>query len=148
VTVGFMLPIDRALLVSEWPDYNCSREPCPTCQETHVRGHRPDCAHDLALSERGYPDQESRDRARALLKQAEGATGAGGGIEPVFRCTPEGAAAFGKVLALGEPFVPPPGAFGSQRFTAPRPVVEHCMGNDCSDKVACECMCPKCCPPV
>jgi hypothetical protein len=140
VTVGFMLPIDRALLVSEFAGSDHGEACCPSCR-SYVNStpvHLPDCAHDLALSERGYPDQESRDRARALLKQAEGAT-IPPPPEPVFsaaRWRP-------RCMSFAEA-----AAFRPQRFTAPRPVVEHCMGNDCSDKVACECMCPKCCPPV
>jgi hypothetical protein len=31
--------------------------------------------------------------------------------------------------------------------TEVRPVVEHCLGNHCADKAACECLCEKCNPP-
>jgi hypothetical protein len=77
MTVGFMLPIDRALLVSEWipaRQEGITKQYCPSCEAMREGGHGADCAHDLALSERGYPDQASRDRARALLEQAESPT--------------------------------------------------------------------------
>ncbi len=106
--IGAMTATDRSLLFSEWVTIDDIPSFCPVCREGQCAGHVPNCVMDESLSERGYPDQTSRDRARALLTQAEA------------------------------PTMAPPAA---------RPVVEHCMGNDCADKVACECLCSKCCPP-
>lgn len=74
MTIGYMLPIDRALLVSEWVG-----EGVPFCPSCHTERYEPakheqDCAHDLALCERGYPDQVARDRARAMLEAASSPT--------------------------------------------------------------------------
>lgn len=73
-----MTPVDRALLRAEWiqfEDGGFITHECPSCPAKRTDGkHEQDCAHDLALCERGYPDQISRDRARAMLSQASDPT--------------------------------------------------------------------------
>jgi len=69
-----MTPVDQALVVSEWVSIDDVPSFCPSCREGQCAGHAPGCAHDLALAERGYPDQESRDRARASLQAAKAPT--------------------------------------------------------------------------
>lgn len=83
MTVGAMTEIDRSLLVSEWVTDREDQPRCPSCRggrppdpsfaiygSLDPKGHGINCAHDAALAGRGYPDQASRDRARAMLTQA------------------------------------------------------------------------------
>jgi len=64
VVAGVTLPhVDRALLVAEWPEGRC-----PFCRRLQSTGrHEPECSHDLALAERGFPTQVERDSARYNL---------------------------------------------------------------------------------
>ena len=93
--IGSMTHGDVALLVSEWSAGEHGGL-CPSCKgqrpswydgETELakslkamrsepepyRGHHPNCAHDFAIAERSFPDQESRDRARALIEREQSA---------------------------------------------------------------------------
>lgn len=78
MTTGHMTNVDRALLASEWSATEQDQwieSACPTCRaHKHDGVHRTGCAHDAALAERGYPDQESRDRSRALLVRTSAPT--------------------------------------------------------------------------
>ena len=81
MTVASIAPIDQALLVSEWAG---RYRTCPSCDgydpasghsmAKYAPGHRPGCAHDEALSERGYPDQAARNAARSLIARAADTT--------------------------------------------------------------------------
>ena len=88
--IGPMQPLgitytDRALLASEWAGRDdMGYALCPNCRAPASRAnggpmtdlsartsgkHLPSCVHDAALAERGYPDQDSRDRMRAALSR-------------------------------------------------------------------------------
>lgn len=62
--IASMTAIDRALLNAEWP--------CSSCPGAGV--HQADCPMDESLSERGYPDQASRNAARDRLRAANSDT--------------------------------------------------------------------------
>ena len=80
MTIVGMAHVDRALLVSEWAAGSraigsIGGARCPSCGAREDDGkHDQDCPHDLALCERSYPDQASRNRARELLAQAGAVT--------------------------------------------------------------------------
>jgi hypothetical protein len=66
--------VDKALLIAEWAyaDGDTYAQ-CPVCKGDNENpsvphGHKPDCEMDLALAERGFPDQHARDTARASFK--------------------------------------------------------------------------------
>ena len=56
----------RALLVVEWAGPE-ERYMCPSCENSQEYGHDSSCWLDMALTEAGLPDQESRDAARKEL---------------------------------------------------------------------------------
>jgi hypothetical protein len=69
-----MTNVDKALLLAEWSRTPRGNYCCVVCMSVCMnsspslpRQHGPDCAMDLALSERGYCTQEERDRARAFV---------------------------------------------------------------------------------
>jgi hypothetical protein len=82
MTMAAMTNVDRALLTSEWagrddmgyalcPDCNAQASADNGGREIDGGGdHNVGCVHDAALAERGYPDQLSRNRMRALLARA------------------------------------------------------------------------------
>jgi hypothetical protein len=59
--------VDKALLKSEFVQKTNETPLCPCCW-VPPGTHRPDCEMDLALAERGFPDQHARDTARASFK--------------------------------------------------------------------------------
>ncbi|MDE2022219.1 MAG: hypothetical protein KGI71_04915 [Patescibacteria group bacterium] len=68
-------PIDIALLLGEW-SAGPRRSDCPICCACSDRDmpHLPNCAMDLALSERGWATQPQRDEARARILLASSPT--------------------------------------------------------------------------
>ncbi len=71
--------VDVALLQSEFAARDQHGIPCcPSCSAQapiiNENVHEPDCPHDIALSERGYPTQTDRDTARARIASAHAVT--------------------------------------------------------------------------
>jgi len=62
-----MTNTDKALLLAEWscPSGGTFLLACPICRGLET--HQPDCAMDLALSERGYCARVDRDRGRTFI---------------------------------------------------------------------------------
>jgi len=154
VTVVSMTETDRALLRSEWtlawdetPDCYCVscegiRPSCASFVDLQ-KGHKPGCDHDLALAQRGYPDQASRDAARASLSRAHAPTEPppelSRGVTPsdvVDRVEEIRAGAKPALLEYGTPHLVPFGVF------PPR----HCLDPKlCADVgAACSCPCDGC----
>jgi len=71
-----MNAIDVALLQAEWNGMHFEGPVCPCCGAYPEQGrvHRPECAMDLALGQRGWSTQEDRDRARARIGLASAST--------------------------------------------------------------------------
>lgn len=88
-----LTPIDVALLLAEWATAPTDGRPstappaswhCPTCGGTYPR-HAPNCAHDEALGERGYPTRTERDETRELILRSRAHTLPPPGEEPPTR---------------------------------------------------------------
>lgn len=59
--------VDLVLLTMEWSEANTGPSMslvCLQCWSEQPNSHKPGCTMDLALSERGFPTQAERDRAR------------------------------------------------------------------------------------
>ena len=60
-----MTNTDKALLLAEW---GWPPSTCPVCHSSGTGAtHQPNCAMDLALSERGYCSRDDRARGRTFI---------------------------------------------------------------------------------
>jgi hypothetical protein len=62
-----MTNVGKALLLAEWRgQFHGGNSTCPVCDASFR--HKPSCAMDLALAERGFGTREERNKARAFIE--------------------------------------------------------------------------------